>query len=139
MYREEPVVFGGAVTFNVDWSSGARELHYSFIHNVVTDNITAAGTVQGDATLLSGGRMHRVTTVPANSGVILTPNANVSGLYMNVLNHGANALNIYPQVGATITTEANVNLGANIPIVLAVGTSIQLVSLGALAWVEWKQ
>jgi len=136
-YTKEPWVFDYTVVFNVDWSSGARELHYSFVHEIVTDNLVAAGATQGTATALAGGGRHRVVTVPVGTGVILPVTQNVSGLKFNVLNQGANALNIYPGVGHSITTVAGVNLGVNIPFVAAVGTNTQLVSLTATTWVEW--
>lgn len=136
-YVEDPWRFGNIVTFDVDGSFGARMIFYSFVHEFVTDNVVAAGATQGTATLLAGGGRHRIITTPVGSGVILTPNANISGLKMFVLNHGANALNVYPQVGGSINTIANVNLGVNIPFVVAVGTSTTFVSLGATSWQEW--
>lgn len=68
--------------------------------------ITAAGTVQGDATTLAAGRyvLHEIETVAANTGVVLqTPSA---GDYHIIVNRGANNLKIYPHSGGVINAQA---------------------------------
>jgi len=137
-FTDDVWVFDNVVTFNVDWSSGARELHYSFVQFIHTDNITAAGSVQGDATLLAGGGVHIVTTVASGTGVILTPNANVSGLVMEVYNLGANNLNVYPAVGHNIIDIGGTDLGANTPYVLSVGKIVEFRSRDANTWFVWN-
>lgn len=89
--------------------------------------ITATGTTQGTAFALSD-MYHVVTTVPANSGVILqTPLQ--SGLKVNITNRGSNVLNIYPNVGAQIDAK-----GTNIPVELPVGALGTYISASATQW-----
>jgi len=65
------------------------------------DNITAAGTVQANATLLTNN-INIVTTVPVNSGVKL-PVA-VAGYRIIIRNNTANTLRVYPNTGANINS-----------------------------------
>ena len=58
------------------------------------DAVTAAGSTQGTATVLSPRMAYNVTTTPAGSGVLLPPS--VAGAEIAVANNGANALLIYP-------------------------------------------
>lgn len=62
-------------------------------------SISAAGTVQGTATLLIAG-LNQVTTVASGAGVVLFP-AN-EGCLQVVFNGGANALKVYPPLGGAI-------------------------------------
>jgi len=78
------------------------------------DQLTAAGTVQGNAAPL-GADNNRFTTVGAGTGCIL-PAMN-PGDSINVFNAGANALLIYPPVGAKINA-----LGTNAGYSLATAT-----------------
>jgi len=73
------------------------------IKKSVTNTITAAGTVQGDATALTTD-YNMVTTVAASTGVRL-PTA-VAGMTVVVTNRGANTLNVWPAVGDTINAAA---------------------------------
>lgn len=88
--------------------------------------ISAAGTVQGDATLLAAD-INNVTTVAANSGVIF-PTA-VAGMRLSVFNNGANDLDVYPATGAQVNA-----LGANAPFILAVGAKLDYVATSATQW-----
>jgi len=63
------------------------------------DNITAAGTVQANATLLTNN-INIATTVPVNAGVKL-PIA-VAGYRIIIRNNTANTLRVYPNTGANI-------------------------------------
>jgi len=75
------------------------------------DNITAAGTVQANATLLTNN-INIATTVPVNSGVKL-PVA-VAGYRIIIRNNTANTLRVYPNTGANInggTSNVSVTLG----------------------------
>lgn len=65
------------------------------------DNITAAGTIQSNATLLTDN-INIVTTVPVNSGVIL-PIA-VAGYRIIIRNNSANTLRVYPNTGANVNS-----------------------------------
>ena len=74
------------------------------------DSITAAGTVQANATVLTNN-INIVSTANVNSGVIL-PIA-VAGYRIIIRNNSANTLNVYPNTGA------NINSGSiNIPVTL---------------------
>jgi hypothetical protein len=64
------------------------------------DNISAAGTTQATATPLMAAN-NRITTAGAGTGVNLPPSA--IGLVINVINAGANPVNVYPAQGATDT------------------------------------
>jgi hypothetical protein len=81
------------------------------------DNITAAGTIQTNATLLTDN-INIVTTVPSNSGVIL-PIA-VAGYRIIVRNNSASTLRVYPNIGA------NINGGtSNVSVTLSASASIE--------------
>jgi len=69
------------------------------INGRTANNLTAAGTTQGTALALPAD-ICKFTTVAANSGAIL-PAAN-PGDSGTVFNGGANALSLYPPVGAII-------------------------------------
>jgi hypothetical protein len=86
------------------------------IQGTVAPAVIAAGTTQGTATQL-GADNNDVSTVPANSGVIL-PAMN-PGDDVTVYNGGANALLIYPPVGGQIK-----GLGVNVGYSLATATPL---------------
>ena len=94
----------------------------------VTTGITAAGTNQSTATLLSVG-YNKVSTVASGTGVILPSNP-VVGASVTVDNYGANTLEVYPQTGGTIG-----GLSANTPTSLLNGAAaITLVAISSTAW-----
>ena len=78
-------------------------------------SITAAGTTQSDATLLTAG-INMLGTVAADSGVVLA--IAQSGAVQGVYNGGANAVKVYPPVGAQIN-----GLGTNNAHILATNTA----------------
>lgn len=80
---------------------------------VVTSGIVAAGATQGTATAISTS-VSEIDTTAAGTGVIITGLA--KGQRWTVFNEGANALNVYPPVGAQIDA-----LGNNNPYLLAAG------------------
>jgi hypothetical protein len=80
--------------------------------NSVATNVTATGTTQSGAAILRGD-YNVVKTVPAGSGVVLL--AALMGLYVTVLNLGANPLLVYPTSGQTIDGQA-VNLPVTVPV-----------------------
>jgi hypothetical protein len=81
------------------------------------DSITAAGTVQANATVLTNN-INIVSTVDVNSGVIL-PIA-VAGYRIIIRNNSANTLNVYPNTGA------NINSGSiNIPVTLTSAAAVE--------------
>lgn len=69
----------------------------------VADNLTALGSTQGTALLLSTA-INIVTTAAASTGVILMPSEVGAEVY--VCNLGANALSVYPATGAAINAIA---------------------------------
>lgn len=90
--------------------------------------LVATGSSQLDALkLIQSNTVSVVATTPAGSGVLLP--AAVSGLQVVVVNSGANPLNVYPQVGATL------GLGVNTPYVASIGQAVTLVSTDGLNWV----
>lgn len=96
---------------------GARSVHRG---------VSAAGTVQGDATALTA-QINIVTTVGSGAGVILP--ASAIGMEMTIKNSGANALKIYPNSGAVINA-----LSANAAETLATGANVTLVCSSATQW-----
>lgn len=83
----------------------------------VNNGVVAAGTTQADATAISKA-INIVINTPLNSGVRL-PVA-LAGYRVIIRNGGANALKVYPGVGAAIESA-----GTNIPITLPVGASLE--------------
>lgn len=79
-------------------------------------SLSAAGTTQGTATTLTNN-VNEITTVAANSGVILDPQIS-AGDVQTVYNGGANGLRVYPPTGAKINA-----LATNAAMILAVNTA----------------
>jgi hypothetical protein len=77
----------------------ANSVASTFTITGVTTGITAAGTVQANATALTKA-MNVVSTVPSGTGVIL-PTA-VAGMVVYITNTTANSLFVYPGSGAQI-------------------------------------
>lgn len=88
--------------------------------------VSAAGTVQGDATVLTAST-NNVTTVAASSGVRLPTTA--AGLRIVVRNGGANALKVYPSGSTTINAG-----GAGVAYSLDVGAMIEFIAMSATNW-----
>jgi hypothetical protein len=82
------------------------------------DSITAAGTLQSDATLITNN-INIVQTAPSNSGVKL-PIA-VAGYRIIIRNNSANTIQVYPN------TDANINSGSN-------NTAVSLPTLAAIEY-----
>lgn len=95
--------------------------------NVGTDDVspglTATGTTQATALLLING-IGWITTAAANSGVVLFPGN--PGTSQTVYNSGANAVKVYPTLGAQINA-----LGTNIGMLLAPNTACHFKNLTA--------
>jgi hypothetical protein len=94
------------------------------------NNLTAAGTTQGNAYQIPTGQDFSVFgTVASGTGAIL-PSAGLGiGEYYSIANHGANALLIYPQVGGKIGT-----LATNAGYSLAAGNAVSFCYVSNLAW-----
>lgn len=88
--------------------------------------ITAAGTVQGDATALAK-TYNVVTTATANQGVIL-PTA-VAGLVYKVINSTSVNVKLYPNSSGTINSGT-----ANASIDVPAGVSVDLVGTDSTNW-----
>lgn len=80
-------------------NGAAANLSYGFTQTL---GISAAGTVQGDATGLTSV-FNEVTTTPAATGVRLFQTL---GIFIVVANRGANTVNVYPFSGASINAGA---------------------------------
>ena len=97
--------------------SGCPPLQALASVGLLSNNLTAAGSTQGTALALPSD-FNIVTTTAASTGVIL-PAAGIQcnpGDNFIVVNHGANALSVYPPVGGKIangTTNAALSLPAN--------------------------
>lgn len=119
------------MTFTKDLiSAGMYVTEANAIGGPVANNLTATGSTQGTALLLSTP-IANVTTVAASTGVVL-PAGLVSSDDMIVRNGGANALAIYPPVGGTINGAA-----ANTALSVASGKVAHLFCLGngGLDWI----
>ena len=89
--------------------------------------ISAAGTVQGDATLIAA-LVNIVTTVASGAGVILPASSTLFN--RRITNWGANSLKIYPNSGGTINGGS-----ANAAVTIASGgVSVLLVTADGTAW-----
>jgi hypothetical protein len=85
--------------------------------------LTATGSVQATALALAR-QFNIVTTTAAGTGVVVPPSK--TGAAMLVQNKGANALAVYPNLGAAINA-----LGANNALSLAAGAAVWLLVLSA--------
>ena len=83
--------------------SGGNVVATGFHIRSVATGISAAGTVQGDATAITK-EMNVINTVAAGAGVIL-PVA-VAGMAITIINTSANALLVYPNTGGDINGAA---------------------------------
>src|SRR3990167_8189843 len=94
------------------FGAGLPGLAVQAIGQDIATGITAAGTIQSDATELTSA-VNVVGTVAAGSGVILYRNS-VPVDSQWIFNGGANPLNVYPISGAKIN-----NLATNAAVILA--------------------
>lgn len=85
-------------------AAGLSASQVAAIQGTVANALTAAGSSQATAVAL-GADQNRFTTVAASTGAIL-PAMN-PGDEMTVINAGANALSLYPPVGAQINALGN--------------------------------
>lgn len=83
--------------------------------NTVPASVSAAGTTQGTATVLTS-MFNVVTTVAAGTGV-MAPTG-----YSKTLNAGANAVLMYPLSGAQFD-----GVGTNLPVSVPVGGAIEII------------
>ncbi len=112
-----------AVTGNI---TSANVTTSGYVIRSVQTSISAAGTVQGDATLLAKD-INIVSTVSAGQGVRL-PVA-VAGMVIIVNNTSATSLNVYPSTGATINS-----LATNAAYTHVAAASLQYYAISATQW-----
>ena len=94
----------------------------------VSTNLTATGSDQSGALALTSDD-NVVTTVAASTGVKLMAKPATGGKVVNVMNWGANPLNVYPASGESFN-----GLSANAPITLAVGGILEARSDTTTRW-----
>jgi len=105
--------------------TGFPPLAAQAIAGTVNDGLTATGTTQATALLISGD-LNVFSTVASGAGCIL-PVGGENDTY-SIINDGANALLIYPPLGGTISGGA-----VNASISIAVSDSIQLTYQSSLS------
>jgi hypothetical protein len=106
--------------------SGANIISSTFTIHGVTTGISAAGTVQGNATALTK-EINTVSTVLSGQGVIL-PTA-VAGMIVYITNSSANSLIVYPATNAAINA-----LAANAGITMGTSATLQFIAPTTTLW-----
>jgi hypothetical protein len=92
----------------------------------VSASVSAAGTVQGNATALTT-EFNRVSTVASGSGVVL-PTA-TAGMTVVIVNTSANTLLVYPASGAAINS-----LSTNVGYSHATLATLQYIAISGTQW-----
>lgn len=92
----------------------------------ILTGLTATGTVQADALLLTSSN-NNVTTVATGTGVRLP--VPLTGTVITVINSGANNLLVYPQTGSTIGL-----LGVNAPYTVIAASPATFISNNGFFW-----
>ena len=105
---------------------GANLIATSYHIRSVNAAVSAAGTVQGNATALTT-EFNRVSTVVSGAGVVL-PTA-VAGMAISIVNSSANSLLVYPATGAAINSLAT-NAGYS-HVTLA---TLQYIAISSTQW-----
>ena len=94
---------------------------------MLKNSLTAAGSSQGTALAIPSD-FSVFTTVAASTGAIMPANC-LPGDWFTIVNHGANALSIYPPVGGKIKNGAT-NAAAS----LAAGAVAQVICIDPLTF-----
>ena len=105
---------------------GANVIATSYHIRSVNAAVSAAGTVQGNATALTT-EFNRVSTVVSGAGVVL-PTA-IAGMAISIVNSSANSLLVYPATGAAINSLAT-NVGYS-HVTLA---TLQYIAISSTQW-----
>ena len=92
----------------------------------VSASVSAAGTVQGNATALTT-EFNRVSTVTSGSGVVL-PSA-TAGMAIAIVNSSANSLLVYPATGAAINS-----LSTNVGYSHETLATLQYIAISSTQW-----
>ena len=98
-----------------------------FVAFGVSQTVTAAGSTQSDATAIVRP-VSNVTTVSSTTVGVRLPAA-TPGMRVLIRNSGANALRVYPALGAQINT-----LGTNVQFSLDIGATLEYVAFSATQW-----
>ena len=106
--------------------SGANIIASNYIIRSVGTGISAAGSTQGTATVLSK-EINAVSTVSSGQGVAL-PSA-VAGMVVNIINTSANSLLVYPASGGYINS-----LSQNAGFTQAAGSTLQFIAPTTGQW-----
>jgi len=106
--------------------SGANVIVTSYHIRSVATGISAAGTVQGNATALTK-EINVVSTVASGAGVKL-PTA-VAGMILTITNTSANSLLVYPDASGIINS-----LSANAAFTQAAGATLQFIAPTTTQW-----
>lgn len=94
------------------------------------NNLTAAGTTQGNAYVIPSGQDGSIfTTVGSGTGAILPANGVGIGEEYVIANHGVNALAVYPPSGGKMGTAS-----ANTAYSLSAGKTGYFMFVGQLQW-----
>lgn len=91
--------------------SGVPGLQAQASVGMLSNNLTATGNSQGTALALPSD-LNVFTTVAASTGAILP--SSLPGDWLTVVNHGANALSVYPPTGGKIAN-GSANAGFSVP------------------------
>ena len=114
-------------TLSITGNTTAGNVRASAYHiRSVGTGISAAGTVQGDATLLAK-EFNVVSTVSSGQGVKLP--TSVAGMAIVITNTTANSVLVYPDTGAAINT-----LSGNNPLTQPAGSTLQFVAISSTQW-----
>jgi hypothetical protein len=106
--------------------SGANLITSNYVIRSVSTGISAAGTVQANATAITK-ELNVVSTVASGAGVRL-PTA-VAGMVITITNTSANTLNVYPATGAAINT-----LSTNAAFTHSAGATLQFTAPTTTQW-----
>ena len=121
----DATAFAGDANLTFNKTTGSLTVGGNYIRSVAT-GISAAGSVQGDATAITKD-INVVSTVSSGQGVIL-PTA-VAGMVIIINNTSANTLNVYPATGAIINS-----LATNAAYTHAAGGSLQYYAVTSTQW-----
>ena len=105
---------------------GANVIATGYHIRSVGTSISAAGTVQGNATVLTK-EFNGVATVASGAGVVL-PTA-VAGMAITIVNSSANSLLVYPASGAAINS-----LATNTGYTQSTLATLQYIALSTTQW-----
>lgn len=117
----------------ISWAAGSKDIFATYSQKTAMDGgvdsvtgLTAAGSTQGTALLLTSS-INFVSTTAAGTGVILP--AGKAGDHTIIINHGANALLVYPATGETVEGGA-----ANAPMTLQRGQQYEVACTSNGVW-----